>query len=53
MGVIDIVPILGNHFALFFPLALILMCMLNYFNIYGRFMTYIGLNRLSFQDKYN
>ena len=52
MGIIDIVPVLGKQFAIFFPLLLILFCALNYFQIYGKFMASLGMSQFGFNDKY-
>lgn len=53
MGIIDIVPVLGNQFAVFFPLLLIIFCGLNYFHVYGKLLTALGMNQFDFDDKYH
>lgn len=52
MGIIDIVPVLGQDFAIFFPLLLIIFCLMNYFNVNGRVMSAFGLTQLSINDEY-
>lgn len=52
MGIIDIVPVLGNQFAVFFPLLLIIFCALNYFHVYGKLMNSLGMSQFGFNDKY-
>lgn len=52
MHIIDIVPIVGSDFAMFFPLLLIVFCAMNYFNIYGKFLNALGMNQLSFSGSY-
>ncbi|CAG9331206.1 LMBRD2_4 [Blepharisma stoltei] len=53
MKVIDLVPVLGNDFAIWFPLLLIVFCITNYFNIYGKIMGTLGLTQFSFDEKYS
>jgi hypothetical protein len=36
-----------------FPLLLIILCLVNLFNIYSRFMTWIGLKRFSFSEDFS
>jgi len=53
MGVIDVIPVVGNEFALFFPLLLVVFCALNYFHVYGKVMKSLGLTQFSFSDKFD
>lgn len=50
MKVVDLVPMMGVGFAEFLPILLIVLCLLNTFNIYTRLMTSIGLNQLTFTE---
>jgi hypothetical protein len=52
MQLINIVPVMGQEFAIFFPLLLIVFCALNYFNIYGRCMNFLGMSQFSFSDSF-
>ncbi|CAG9312794.1 LMBRD2_1 [Blepharisma stoltei] len=51
MGVIDLVPIFGQGFTLFFPMILIVFCLLNITNFYARLMEKMGMDQYSFADK--
>ena len=50
MKVVNLVPIIGLGFAEFFPLLLILFCMLNAFDIHTKLMNCIGLPQFSFTE---
>lgn len=52
MGIIDMVPILGTQFTMFFPLMLIIFCLLNIFKVYSKFMASLGMSQFGFADKY-
>lgn len=52
MGDIDIVPIFGKGFTLFFPLILIILCLLILFNIHGKVLNIIGLKQFQFTDNF-
>ena len=51
MKTIDLVPLVGSQFTLFFPFLVIVFCGLNLFNVYGRLMSGLGMSNLSFSDK--
>lgn len=51
MQTIDVVPFVGSKFATFFPLLLLLFAGLNFFQVYGRVMSALGLGSLSFSGK--
>lgn len=53
MDIIEIIPVMGKGFAIFFPLSLVLFCAMNLFNVYGRFMRFLGLGSFSFADTLN
>jgi len=48
MGVIDLVPVLGESFTHFFPLALVGLCAMNLFNLYSKLMSLVGLSQFKF-----
>jgi hypothetical protein len=50
MKVIDLVPYLGLSFAEFFPLLLLVFCLMNAFNIHTRIMSAIGLAQFTFTE---
>jgi hypothetical protein len=43
MGVINVVPIIGQGFAVFFPLLIIFFVALNLFNVLSRLLAMVGL----------
>lgn len=51
MQVIDVVPFVGSKFAIFFPLLLLVFAFLNFFQIYGKFMSALGMDSLSLGSK--
>ena len=53
MGEIDIVPIFGSSFTTFFPLLLIVLCLFNLLNIYGKCMSCIGLKKFKFEEDFS
>jgi hypothetical protein len=46
-------PDFGRNFMLFFPATLIVLCLFNIFDIYGRFMTILGFNTFGFKSQQN
>lgn len=46
----DLMEDIQGYFSIFFPLILIIFCLLNGFNIYGRMMNAIGLSQLTFTE---
>ena len=50
MGVIDLVPVLGENFTLYFPLTLVLFCAMNLFNVYSKLMSWVGLSQFKFVE---
>lgn len=43
-------PEVGKNFMLFFPAILIVLCLFNLFDIYGRFMNILGFNTFGFKN---
>lgn len=50
MGAIDLVPLLGRDFSVYFPGLLVVLCGLNVGNCYSRFMEYLGIPQFKFSD---
>ncbi len=46
-------PDFGKNFMLFFPAALIVLCLFNIFDIYGRFLNIFGVNTFGFKSQQN
>jgi hypothetical protein len=43
-------PDVGKNFMIFFPAILIILCLFNLFDIYGRFMNILGFNTFGFKN---
>ncbi len=43
-------PDFGRHFIIFFPAILIVLCLFNLFDIYGRLMNVLGFQSFGFQN---
>lgn len=53
MGVVNLMPVLGEKFVLFFPSLLLVLVLLNYFNVFGKLMKALGMSLFSFSDSFN
>lgn len=53
MGVMDIVPIFGSAFCLYFPLSIVLFAVLNALDFYTWLMVKIGFPQLSFAEDFD
>ena len=57
LGVMQIIPVFGTAFQLFCPCFLIIFALINYFNLFSRLMSAIGLEEYTFssfdKDKYS
>ena len=51
LGVVDIVPIFGKDFTVFFPMVLFPFVLMNLFNVYSRLMAKIGIPQFGFSDE--
>jgi hypothetical protein len=51
MGVINLVPVIGQQFAIFFPLLIIIFVALNLFNVYDKILAMLGLQAYSFSSE--
>ena len=50
MKVVNLVPIIGLQFAEFFPLLLIVLCLLNGFDVHNKIVNCAGLTQFSFTE---
>lgn len=53
MGEIDIVPIFGSGFTSIFPITLIVLCLFNVYDVYGKILSYLGLKQFLFTENFN
>lgn len=53
MGQIDVVPVFGSSFTLFFPIILVLLCFLVLTNFHGKLMNCLGLKQFQFTEDFN
>ena len=53
MGEINIVPIFGSGFTSVFPIILIVLCLFNIYDVYGKFLSYLGLKQFQFTENFN
>ncbi len=38
---------------MYFPIALVVLCLCNYFDIYGKILRYVGLAKFSFTEDFS
>ena len=48
----DAAPI-GNFFSVFFPIILVVLCLFNIFNIYGKVLSFLGLKQFQFTEDFD
>jgi len=53
IGAMDPIPLIGKQFQSIFPTTLLLLCIFNAFNLWSKFMVWIGLEEYSFTEIYN
>lgn len=53
MGVTDLVPVLGRNFIIFYPTILVVLCVFNLFDLFGKLMNALGFYSFGFQNAYN
>jgi len=53
MGVMEVVPLFGQSFQLFFPCMLLVFCLFNFFGIFTKVMKALGLDQLTFYNNYD
>jgi len=51
MGSTDFLPVLGHKFTVFYPAVLGVLCIFNYFNIFGTLLSWIGLSSFGFENE--
>ncbi|VDM17361.1 unnamed protein product [Hydatigera taeniaeformis] len=54
MGHLDVVPFIANGFNVYFPIIVVLLCLVTFFSLGSRLLTYLGMPQLtgpSFIDK--
>jgi hypothetical protein len=53
LGVTDLIPVFGEKFTIFYPTILIVLCLFNAFDIYGKFTNFLGFYSFGFKNNYN
>lgn len=53
MGEINIVPVFGSDFTMFFPIILVVLCLLILTNFYGKILNCLGLKQFQFTEEFN
>jgi hypothetical protein len=53
MGVMNLVPFLGNDFSKYFPIVIVVFAILNAFDFYTWIMVKLGIPQLSFADNFD
>lgn len=51
MGSTDFLPVLGHKFTIFYPTILGVLCLFNYFNIFGSLLSWVGLSSFGFENE--
>jgi hypothetical protein len=52
MGALNLVPLLGEEFSIYFPALIIPFCLANYLKLYSRLMAWIRLQQFTFTDRF-
>lgn len=52
MGALNLVPLLGEEFSIYFPALIIPFCLANYLKLYSRLMAWIRLQKFTFTDRF-
>lgn len=53
MGSMDILPFLGEHFYLYFPILIILVCLSSMLNLTTRILKVLRIKRFQFDENFN
>lgn len=53
LGVMDLFPVFGNNFALFYPTILILFILFNMFDVFGKLSNFMGFSAYGFKTEEN
>ena len=49
----DAIPVIGTQFQTFFPAILALLCLINYFDVWTKVVTSVGLEELAFSEVFD
>lgn len=52
MGALNLVPLLGQEFSLYFPALIIPFCLANYLKLYSRLMAWVRLQQFTFTERF-
>ena len=52
-GEINLIPIFGSNFTIYFPILLCFFCLFNLFDIFPKILNYIGLEQFNFSKSFN
>jgi len=47
LGEMDNIPLFGTQYPLFFPIVLLMLVILNLCNIYGKILSWLGMNQFA------
>lgn len=53
LGVMDLFPIFGKHFTIFYPMILLILVLLNFFDIFRKISNLFGISQFSFTNYNN
>ncbi len=53
LGAMDLFPVFGNNFALFYPTLLILFILFNAFDVFGNLSNFFGFSTFGFKTEEN
>ena len=53
LGVMDLFPVFGNNFALFYPTILIIFILFNMFDVFGKLSNFLGFSAYGFKTEEN
>jgi len=53
MGTMDVVPFLGKHFNVYFPIVIGIVCLTTLFDVYAKIAACFHIQRFKFDEKFN
>lgn len=53
LGVMDLFPVFGNNFAIFYPTVLVIFILFNLFDIFGKLSNLMGFTAYGFKTEEN
>jgi hypothetical protein len=53
MGNVELIPIFGISFSAIFPMLLIVLCLINYYDLYDRLMNFLGMKQFLFAENFS